>query len=87
MALPRNVWNQLKNITAESLIKALERDGWTSEFKRDAVRGFYKNGIERRRVVIHYHPGKTYGANLLKDLLDDIGWSVEDLKRLKIVKK
>ena len=39
-----------------------------------------------RRVVIHYHPKKTYGPQLLKALLSDIGWSTDDLKRLKLIK-
>ena len=40
-----------------------------------------------RRVVIHYHPKKTYGPGLLKDLVRDIGWTDDDLIRLKLIKK
>ena len=40
-----------------------------------------------RSVTIHYHPGKTYGAKLLKGLLEDIGCSTADMKRLKLIKK
>ena len=29
---------------------------------------------------------KTYGAGLLQGLIDDIGWSQKDLKRLKLIK-
>ncbi|MCG2817094.1 MAG: hypothetical protein L6425_14305 [Candidatus Aminicenantes bacterium] len=39
-----------------------------------------------RRVSIHYHPHKTFGPNLLKALLEDIGWDVEKMKKLKLVK-
>ena len=28
MDYPSTVWSQLKNITVESLMKALEKDGW-----------------------------------------------------------
>ena len=41
-----------------------------------------------RHVSIHLHPKKTYrSAKLLKGLFNDIGWSVEDLRRLKLIKR
>lgn len=39
----------------------------------------------KHRVSIHYHPKKTYGAKMLQALLADIGWSEEDMKRLKLI--
>lgn len=39
-----------------------------------------------RRVGIHYHPQKTYGANMLRALLNDIGWTPADMRRLKLIK-
>ena len=41
---------------------------------------------DRRRVSVHYHPRKTFGPKLLQSLLNDIGWSEADMKRLKLVK-
>ena len=41
----------------------------------------------RRRVAIHYHPKKTYGASLLQGLLEDIGWNEDDLQRLRLIKR
>ncbi len=78
------VWNQLKNISCDELIKALLRDDWFLYKSSGAVRT-YKNP-NGRKVTIHYHPQKNYGANLLRDLLKDIGWSEDDLKRLKLIK-
>lgn len=87
MAFPPNVWNQLKNLTAEQIITALERDGWTRDpSSKGATLGYIKEGASRQRIVIHYHPRKTYGPGLLKGLLADIGWSLDDLRRLKLVK-
>lgn len=84
MKLPRDVWLQLRNITADQLIRALQRDGWIRDETRGAEQVFrHEDG---RRVAIHYHPGKTYGPKLLRALLQDIGWSVEDMRRLKLVK-
>lgn len=79
-----SVWNQLKNRTVSDLIRALKADGWKEDSTSGATRAF-RPGL-RRRVVIHYHPKKTYGPKLLKALLDDIGWSTTDLKRLKLIK-
>lgn len=89
MNYPQNVWDQLKNTTVEKLMKALEKDDWEEDNPASAripYRKVMDNG-EVRRVVIHYHPKKTYGPKLLKGLLKDIGWSVEDLKRLKLIAK
>jgi predicted RNA binding protein YcfA (HicA-like mRNA interferase family) len=77
------VWNQLKSITSSELMTALEQDGWT----RRAVGGsavMYKK--QRNRVSIHIHSHKTYGPKQLRDLLNDIGWTEQDLRRLKLVK-
>ena len=65
MSYPPNVWNQLKNVSADSLIKALEKDRWERDpNSRGATIGFVKKGNpSNERVVIHYHPGKTYGPD------------------------
>ena len=84
MAIPRAAWEQLRNRTASELIWALRADGWEEDLTRGATRVFRNSS--GRRVVIHYHPKKTYGAKLLKALIEDIGWMSEDLKRLKLVK-
>jgi predicted RNA binding protein YcfA (HicA-like mRNA interferase family) len=39
-----------------------------------------------RRVSVHMHPQKTFGARLLKGLLDDTGWTEDDLRRLRMIK-
>ena len=89
MAFPPNVWNQVKNLTADDLIRALLRDGWQKDPSgRDATIAFIKPQADgsRRRIVIHYHPRKTYGAKLLTALIEDIGWQESDLRRLKLIK-
>jgi len=84
MNYPRNVWDQLKNIGVNELIRALEKSGW----KRDTDTGktYVYLHPDGRRVTVHYHPGKTYGAKLLKALLDKIAWSEADLKDVKLIK-
>ena len=84
MKLPKQVWDQLKGKTCDDLISALLKDGWLHDETRGAVQ-VYRRG-DSERVTIHYHPNKTYGPGLLKALLTDIGWSVSDMRRLKLVK-
>jgi len=81
---PPHIWDQLKNLTAEELISALKRDGWARDTNCKAEH-VYLHPV-RGRISIHFHPGKTYGPKLLKGLLADIGWTVADLRRLKLVK-
>ena len=88
----RVIWDQIKSVTPKRLIKALKKDGWEEEDTRGATRAFVKftaNGHSdtRKRVVIHYHPRKTYQPKLLKALIEEIGWTPEDLLRLKLIKQ
>lgn len=84
MAFRKAIWDQLKNTTADRLIRALTADCWEEDVRRGATLAFRKGS--GKRVVIHYHPKKTYGAKTLKSLLDDIGWTEDDLRRLQLVK-
>lgn len=90
MAFPQHIWNQLKNLTADDLVRALLRDGWEKDpASKGAIHGYLKKdqtGKTVNRVTIHYHPQKTYGAKLLKSLLDDIGWEEDDFTRLQLIK-
>ncbi|MGO9864894.1 MAG: type II toxin-antitoxin system HicA family toxin [Terriglobales bacterium] len=73
MAFPQHVWNQLKSITADELIAALKRDDYQQDpASSDATIAYIKAGNPSQRIVIHYHPRKTYGPKLLKALLADI---------------
>ena len=84
MKYPSHVWKQLKNLTADDVKGALERDGWVRDVKCGAQLVYlHRSG---RRVSIHYHPGKTYRPKLLKALLEDIGWTINDLRRLKLIR-
>lgn len=84
MKYSSNVWDQLKNLTADHVVQALKKDGWILDETSGAIHVYRKP--DGKRVSIHYHPRKTYGPKLLKNLLDDIGWSESDMKKLKLVK-
>jgi len=81
---PGNIWKQLKNISADDLIAALQKDGFIPDLSSGSRR-VYRHS-DGRRIAIDYHPQKTFGPNLLKALLDDASWKESDLKRLKLVK-
>ncbi len=78
------VWSQIRNITAKELRKALERDGWILDEVQGNGIAYYWPG-RSIRVTVHYHPGKTFGPRMLKELLNDIGWTEDDLRRLKLI--
>lgn len=87
-AVPSDVWRQLKGLTAGELCRALERDGWQRD-TRSGSQHIYRTVTDTGailRVSVHVHPHKTFGPGLLKGLLTDIGWSVADLRRLKLIK-
>ena len=84
MSLSKRAWDQIKSVTSGELARALDKDGW-SKVKSTRNQHLYRHE-DGRRVSLHYHPDKTYGPNLLKDLLRDIGWTEADMKRLKLIK-
>jgi predicted RNA binding protein YcfA (HicA-like mRNA interferase family) len=88
MAFPKHVLEQLKGRTADDLISALKKDGYVNDpASRDATIAYIKKATgSNKRIVVHYHPGKTYGPNLLKALLDDIGWTEADMRRVRLIK-
>jgi predicted RNA binding protein YcfA (HicA-like mRNA interferase family) len=90
MALPKPIWDQLKATTVEEFISALKRDG----FEPDPAGGgggplaFIKNVQgENIRVVLHYHPGKSWGPKFLKGLIESAGWNIRDLGRIGLIAK
>lgn len=89
MAYSANVWNQIKGLSKGDLVSALEKDGWTLEPTKSAERVFVDlNANPHKRVSIHYHHSKdTFrDPKLLKSVLNDIGWTEQDMKRLKLIK-
>jgi predicted RNA binding protein YcfA (HicA-like mRNA interferase family) len=85
MDFPDHIWKQLKNKSADEWISALLRDGFILDENVRTER-IYRHS-DGRKVSIHYHSGKkTYGRRLLKALLEDIGWTESDMRRLKLIK-
>jgi len=84
VSFPKNVWNQLKGITCQQLIAALEKDGWSMDQGQGSIQ-IYRHP-DGRRVSVHVHPKKTYGRKMLTDLLKDTEWTESDMRRIKLIK-
>ncbi len=81
MKIDKSIWQQLKGVTKKQVIKALRRDGCVQEGLT-----FY-HPQKKYRITIHYHAKKTFAPKLIKNyLLAETGWTIKDLKRLKLVK-
>jgi len=63
--------------------KEFRHPGTSRDPKTNVVRNYR---VEHRRVQIHPKSGKSYGQNLLTGLIEAIGWSEDDLRRLKLIK-
>jgi len=76
----------IKNITAKRLINALRRDGFIITTSRKGILIF--RHPDGRKVEIHFHhSGQTFPIGTLRAILQDAGWTVPDLKRLKLIPK
>jgi len=76
----------IKNITAGKLLRALWRDGFI-EVRRSGATFVFLHP-DGRRVVVHYHrSGQTFPLGTLRAMLQNAGWTPEDLKRLKLIPK
>jgi predicted RNA binding protein YcfA (HicA-like mRNA interferase family) len=85
MNFPKNVWEQIKNKTADDLITAIKRYGFVPDEVIHTER-VYRHP-DGRRVSIHYHKGsQTFGSGFMKSMMDDIGWSVKDMRRVEFIK-
>ena len=61
MKFSKQTWDQLKNITADELIKSLEKDNWKKDLSSVAELIYRKS--DGRRVSIHYHLKKHMDLN------------------------
>jgi predicted RNA binding protein YcfA (HicA-like mRNA interferase family) len=77
----------LKNITVEKFIRALERDGFVLKRTAGSHRT-YKNSVTGRRVTLSYHhSGDTIRIGTLSSLINDAGWTKDDLIRLELIRR
>ena len=71
---------KLPRVTAEEVIKALERIGFLLA-RQSGSHKIYKNK-EDKRVTVPYHSGKTLHPKVLKSILRDADLTMEEFKDL-----
>lgn len=86
MAISRLAWEQLKSVHVEKLMTALVKDGWVKVVRRNNMARYVKDGMPLP-IIIHIHPKKTFGEDLLRDILGRTMWTDDDLLRLKLIKR
>jgi len=74
--------NKLPQIRSNGLIRVLKKQGYILHTKKGSHFTF-KHPKTKVRVTIPYHKGVTLKSGLLHGVLKQLGWSIEDLKRLK----
>ncbi len=67
-------------VTAQEVIKALERGGF-SKVRQSGSHQIFRNA-SGKRVTVPYHAGKILHPKLFKSILSDAGWTVEQFEIL-----
>jgi predicted RNA binding protein YcfA (HicA-like mRNA interferase family) len=74
----------LKSVPAREWIRALEREG----FKTRKTRGshhIYQHPDSRRVLIVYHKLSDTFGPKTIRQILNDVRWDQDDLKRLKLI--
>lgn len=74
----------IKNITARRFVSALKKDGFYLDRQRGSHQ-YYRKGNLMVTVAFH-HSGQTYTLKTILSMIEDAGWTEDDLRRLKLIK-
>ena len=75
----------LRNLPVNQLIRALERDGFVLRRSTRTGGRIYAHP-DGRLTVVHYHHGSdTLPRRTLKSVLEAIGWTQNDARRLGLL--
>ena len=84
MTLRPDLFRRLRTVTARSLVRALEKDGFT--YRRRKGSGRVYRSEDGRRVILHYHAsGDTFPIGTLRSILKGTRWTEDDLRRLRLI--
>jgi len=64
---------------AARVLAALKRDGWAQTRQKGSHRQLVKGD---RRATFAYHDSRDLGHTQLRDIADDFGYTVDELRRL-----
>jgi predicted RNA binding protein YcfA (HicA-like mRNA interferase family) len=71
---------KLPRLTASEIIRALEKSGFSLS-RQSGSHKIYKNSTGNR-VTVPYHSGKILHPKIMRNILRDMGLTVEELKEL-----
>jgi predicted RNA binding protein YcfA (HicA-like mRNA interferase family) len=76
----------LRNSPVRELVSALRRDGFVLE-RETRTGGRIYSHPDGRLTVIHYHHGSdTLTRRTLRSVLEATRWTLEDIRRLRLVR-
>lgn len=78
-------YSKLRSLTARKLVNTLIKDGFHLDRESGSHHQFF-HPIKGRVTVAFHHPGDTFPLKALKGIIQDAGWTEDDLKRLKLLK-
>ncbi len=78
-------YSLLRSLSARELVSALARDGFGFD-RGDGSHQIYYHP-DGRRVTVPFHGGSsTFARKTLKSMIEQAGWTEEDLVRLKVIR-
>jgi len=76
----------LRNTPVRELVSALRRDGFVLE-RETRTGGRIYSHPDGRLTVVHYHHGSdTLTRRTLRSVLEATHWTLEDIRRLRLVR-
>lgn len=76
-------YSKLCSLTARRLISALIKDGFHLD-RESGSHQQYLHSNKGRVTVSFHHPSDTFPPKTLKKIVQEAGWTEEDLRRLNI---
>ena len=70
---------KIPRLTSKEIIRFLDKNGFVLA-RQSGSHKIYKK-LHGKRVTVPYHTGEILHPKLVKSILNDSGWTVEDLTR------
>ena len=78
-------YSKIRSLTARKIVNALVKDGFYLDRKSGSHHQFLHP--DKGRVTISFHHlSDTFPLKTLKCIIQDTGWTEEELKHLKLIK-
>jgi predicted RNA binding protein YcfA (HicA-like mRNA interferase family) len=78
---------KLKNVKVRRFIKALKRGGFVLKRQHGSHRIYVHPQKGRQVIVPYHHSSETIPIGLMRSLIEDAGWTEDDLVLLKLMRK